>query len=64
MMIRPSDVHDDFGRAKIGVMAASQALGIDCDCRLMSMWRVDIDGNERETFLELAREEAEYDRRD
>jgi hypothetical protein len=64
MVIHPSDIHEDIGRARIGVMEASRALGIDCDCRLMSLWRVDIDGNEREAFLELAREEAEYDRRD
>jgi len=40
-------------------MLAAEALGIQCNCTLASMWRVEIDGNEREVVLELAREEAE-----
>lgn len=59
MIISPCDVHDDFGRAKIGVVKAAQALGIEFNCNLTSQWLVKIDGNERAAFLELAREEAE-----
>ena len=58
MIIRPSDIHADTGRAKIGLVTAARDLGIGVDCRLSSMWRVDIDGNEREAFLELAKEAA------
>jgi len=59
MIIRPGDVHDDASKAKLGVMLAAEALGIKCNCLLMSMWRVEINGNEREAFIVLAREEAE-----
>jgi hypothetical protein len=58
MIIRPTDIHADTGRAKIGLVTAARDLGVGVDCRLSSMWRVDIDGNERESFLELAREVA------
>jgi len=58
MVIYPGEVHDNHDRARLGVGLAAEALGIKCDLRLMSMWRVEIDGNEREAFLELAREEA------
>jgi len=59
MIIVPSDIHTDVDKARFGVVAASIALGIECNCKLSSMWRVDIDGGEREIFLELAREEIE-----
>lgn len=59
MIIYPSDVHEDFGKAKMGVLATALALGVECNCNLMSQWLVKIDGNELKSFLELAREEAE-----
>ena len=43
-------------RARLGVGLAAEAMGIKCDLRLQSMWRAEVDGNEREAFLELARE--------
>jgi len=58
MIVQPGEVHENHDRARLGVGLAAEALGIKCDLRLMSMWRVEIDGNEREAFLELAREEA------
>ena len=58
MIIRPTDIHEDFGKAKLGFVQAADALGVEFDCKLMSMWRVDINGNELETFLQLAREVA------
>jgi hypothetical protein len=61
MIIRPSDVHEDSARARLGVGLAAEALGVECDLRLSSQWLVKIDGNEREAFLELAQEEARRD---
>ena len=58
MIIRACEIHDDPERARLGVGLAAEALGIKCDLRLQSMWRVEVDGNEREAFLELARESA------
>ena len=58
MVIKPTDIHADVGRAKIGLTRAACDLGVKFDCRLSSMWLVVIDGNEREPFLELAREIA------
>lgn len=57
MILHPTDIHDDSDKARLGVVSAARALGINCDCRLATMWRVDINGNEREIFIELAREE-------
>jgi hypothetical protein len=62
MIIRPSDVHEDAARARLGVSLAAEALGVECDLRLSSQWLVKIDGNERTAFLELAKEEAERGR--
>jgi hypothetical protein len=56
MIISPLDVCEDFGDAKYGVIMAARELGIECNCGLMSQWIVKIDGNERATFLELAKE--------
>lgn len=58
MIIRPTDVCEDVDAAKYGVVTAARALGIEFNCNLTTQWLVKIDGNERETFLELAREEA------
>jgi hypothetical protein len=58
MIIRPSDVHDDAAKARLGVGLACEALGVECDLRLSSQWMVKIDGNERAAFIELAKEEA------
>jgi len=60
MIIRSFDVHEDASKAKLGVLLAAKELGIECNCKLSSQWFVKIDGNERETFLELAREAAEH----
>jgi hypothetical protein len=56
MIIRPSEVHDDLARARLGVGLAAEALGVECNLNLTSQWLVKIDGNERAAFLELARE--------
>jgi hypothetical protein len=56
VIIRPSEVHDDWGLAKVGVGLAARALGIECNLTLASQWLVKIDGNERAAFLELAQE--------
>jgi hypothetical protein len=58
MIIRPSDVHPDPEKARLGTMLAARELDIVADLRLTSMWRVEIDGNELITFLELAKELA------
>ena len=62
MIIRPSDVHEDAARARLGVGLAAEALGVECNLRLSSQWLVNIDGNERTAFLELAKEEAQRGR--
>ena len=59
MLVRSWEVHPDPGRAKFGVVTAAHDLGIEFDCRLASMWRVAIDGVEREAFLEIAKERAD-----
>ncbi len=56
--IYPTDVHRDIGKARLGVAAAAEALCVDVDCRLSSMWIIHIDGRDLSTFLEFAREEA------
>jgi len=56
MIIRSTEIHEDFDKARLGAGLAAEALGIMCNLTLQTMWRVDIDGNEREAFLELARE--------
>lgn len=59
MIIRPSEVHEDWDRAFLGVGLAAEALGIECSLKLKTQWLVKIDGNERQAFIELARECAE-----
>lgn len=59
IIIYPSDVHRDAGKAKLGVWAAAEALGVKCDCRLSSAWMIWIEPSDRATFLDFAREEAE-----
>ena len=56
--IYPSDVHRDIGKAKLGVWAAADALGVKCNVRLSSVWFIFIEREDRAAFLELAREEA------
>jgi hypothetical protein len=58
MLVRSWEVHSDPDRAKFGVVTAARDLGLEFDCRLASMWRVSIDGDEREVFLEIAKEKA------
>ena len=53
MIIRPSEVHDDPARARLGVGLAAEALGIECNMSLSSQWLVKIDGNERGAFWNL-----------
>jgi hypothetical protein len=59
MVIKPCDVHEDFGAAKIGVVLTAQALGVEVDVRLQSMWLVKMDERDRKAFLEIAQEVAE-----
>ena len=56
MIIRPSDICVDFDKAKLAAMQTASDLGVVCDCKLSSMWRVEIDGDELQTFLQLAKE--------
>ncbi len=58
MVVRPSEVHGEFEVAKVGVLTACRLPGVQCNCNLSTQWKVDIDGNERASFLELAREEG------
>lgn len=58
IIIYPSDVHRDIDKAKLGVASAAEALGVECDLRLSSAWRIFIDRSDRVAFLELAKEEA------
>ena len=58
VIIYTTDVHRDAGKARLGVMAAADALGVKCDLRLSSAWLIFIDRRDRPAFLELAREEA------
>jgi len=58
IIIYPSDVHRDTGKAKLGVTAAAEALDVKCDLRLSSAWMIYIERGDRAAFLELAREEA------
>jgi len=58
VVIYSTDVHWDDGRAKLGVAAAAQALGVKCDLRLSSAWLIFIEPDDRAAFLELAQEEA------
>jgi hypothetical protein len=56
-IIRPSDIHLDPDKAKRAVMQTALDLGIKCDCRLTTMWRIETD--DRKTFIELARESCQ-----
>ena len=47
MIIRPTDVHDDYTTALAGVIHAARALGIECNCKLSSQWLVKIDEAQR-----------------
>lgn len=58
IIIYPSDVHRDTGKAKLGVAAAAEALEVKCDLRLSSAWLIFIDQSDRAAFVTLAREEA------
>lgn len=58
IVIYPTDVHRDVGRAKLGVVAAADALDVRVDLRLSSAWLIFIGYKDRTAFVELAREEA------
>lgn len=62
MIVRPTDVHENSDRARLGVGLAAEALGIRCDLRLMTQWLVKIDPKDGKAFLELARECAKEGR--
>ena len=57
--IYPTDVHRDVGKARLGVAAAAEALGVECDCRLASMWSIAIEPKDRAVFIEIAKAEVE-----
>lgn len=59
VIIYPTDVHLDAGKARLGVMAAADALGVKCDLRLSSAWLIFIDRRDRAAFVALAREQVE-----
>jgi hypothetical protein len=59
MIIRSTDINDDLGLAKLGFVAAAQALEVEFNCTLTTMWRVEIDPNDQNAFLELAKEESQ-----
>lgn len=56
MIIRPSDIHSDFGRAKLGVSLAAKELEIECNLQLMTQWLIKIDPQDFQAFIELAKE--------
>ena len=58
VIIYSTDVHHNVDRARLGVMAAAEALDVKCDLRLSSAWVIFIGHKDRATFLEFAREEA------
>ncbi len=58
IIIYSTDVHRDVDAARRGVITAAEPLGIEVDCRLSSAWVIHIEKEDRATFLELAREEA------
>lgn len=62
IIIYSTDVHRDAGKAKLGEMAAAEALGVKCDCHLSSAWLIFIERSDRAAFLELAREEVKMPR--
>lgn len=59
MIVKASEIHDDPGRARLGVGLAAEALGIACDMRLTTQWLVKTDERDRKAFIALAREAAE-----
>ena len=60
MIIKAQDVCEDFGKAKLGVGLAAQALGLECNLTLMTMWVVkELDPGDLKSFLEFAREFAD-----
>lgn len=59
MIVRPGEIHENHDRARLGVGLAAEALGVQCDLRLMTQWLVKIDPKDGKAFLELARECAE-----
>ena len=59
MIIRPSEIHDDLGKARLGMGQAALALGLACNIHLSTMWMVKVSDEDRPAFLELAREFAE-----
>lgn len=60
MMLQPAHIHCDVSKARLGVGLAAEAFGIKCDCRLQTMWRVDVEPGDFKAFVELAKEASEY----
>lgn len=59
--IYSADVHQDASKARVGVLAAAQALGVECNLSMSALWLIHVDRSDRAAFLELAREAANGD---
>ena len=58
IVIYPTDVHRDPDKARLGVVAAAEALDVKYDLLMSSSWIIFIERKDQATFLEFAREEA------
>jgi hypothetical protein len=58
MILKPTDIHDDPDKAKLGFVRAATALGVGFNCNLTTLWKVEIDEKERKAFVTLAQEES------
>ena len=56
MIIRPTDIHEDTDKARLGFVQAAKELGVEFNCHLTTMWKIDLTPAEVAVFLELARE--------
>ena len=59
MIIKPADVHDDIGKARLGVGLACEALDIQCNLRRTRCGTCRSTATNSYPSLELARECAE-----
>jgi len=58
MIVLPTQIHEDFNRAKLGFVSAAEQLDLVFNCHLMTMWKVDINPSDSQVFIDLAKEEA------
>jgi hypothetical protein len=58
MIIRSTDISEDFGRAKTGFIKAARELGVEFNCGLMTLWRIDVCENDVQSFTELAKQKG------